>query len=133
MGPTAHAFRWIVLAKKKRKPLRTSIPKVGCPFCLEWLPTPAHLSQVHSMAGLGGRCECGACFVVDETGRSGGQALLDVQTLACDGDIDKALKLREGVDFELKTKPVHTQAGPRGLPVRGQSFVQPLVWAITLK
>jgi len=85
------------------------------------------------MEGLGGRCACGAYFVVDLSGRSGGQALLDVQTLACDGDLDRALELREGEHFELKTKPVQSQTGPGAQVLQGHSYMQPQVWAIELK
>jgi len=85
------------------------------------------------MDSLGGWCECGACFVVDATGRSGGQALLDVQTLACGGDVDQALKLREDEHFVLKSKPVRGQANPGGLVLQGHSYMQPRVWAIKLK
>ena len=49
--------------------------RVGCPFCWEWIPTPTQEKDVFSPEGcLGGRCTCGAVFVIDETGRLGGQA-----------------------------------------------------------
>ena len=69
---------------------------------------------------------------MDVTGRSGGQALLDVQTLACGGDVDQALKLREHEDFDLKSKPVRGQANPGGLVIQGHSYMQPRVWALKL-
>ena len=47
---------------------------------------------------------CGAVFVVDETGRSGGQALLDAQALLCSGDLDKALALDSSKDIEVKNR-----------------------------
>jgi hypothetical protein len=118
---------------KKRKPLKLGIPDVGCPFCWQWLPTPARLPDLPGSDSLGGRCECGAFFVLDVTGRSGGQALLDVQTLASGGDVDQALKLREGEHFELKSKPVRGRANPGGLVLQGHSYLQPQVWAIKLK
>ena len=120
------------VAKRKRRPLRTGIPRVGCPFCLQWLPAPTRLTATYSLDSLGGRCDCGAYFVVDVTGRSGGQALLDVQTLACGGDVDRALKLREDEDFDLRSKPVNDHTTPRGLAVRGHSYMQPKVWALKL-
>ena len=120
------------MEKKKRRPLRSGIPKVGCPFCFQWLPTPTRLPEMHGLDSLGGRCVCGAYFVVDVTGKSGGQALLDVQTLACGGDVDQALKLRENVDFDLKSKPVREQTGPGGFVVQGHSYMQPRVWALKL-
>jgi hypothetical protein len=121
------------VAKKKRKPLKSGIPKVGCPFCFQWLPAPKSLHEMHVLDSPGGRCACGAYFVVDVTGRSGGQALLDLQTLACGGDLDLALKLREDEDFELKSKPVRDQPNSRGRVVQGHSYMQPRVWALKLE
>jgi hypothetical protein len=120
------------VARKKRKPLSSGIPKVGCPFCLQWLPKATSLHEVHIMDSIGGRCACGAYFVVDVTGRSGGQALLDLQTLACGGDLEQALQLREHEDFELESKPVRGRANPGGLVIQGHSYMQPRVWALKL-
>ena len=120
--------------KPKRKPLKSSIPKIGCPFCWEWLPKPKRFLHVFSGDGcLGGRCECGAYFVIDETGRSGGQALIDVQALACEGDLERALKLREDIDFELKKKAYQKSTDAYGAGVRGHPEMQPKAWAIKLK
>lgn len=103
--------------------------KVGCPFCWEYLPKPKLITAVYSgEGGQGGCCSCGAFYIVDETGRSGGQALMDVQTMACAGDVDKALKLNSNVDFELKTKLLREDG--RNLP--GHSYLQPKIWAIKL-
>lgn len=118
---------------KKRKPLRSIAPRVGCPFCWEWLPTPTRQRDTYSQESLGGRCECGAWFVVDETGKSGGQALLDVQTLACGGDVERAMKLRENEDYELQSKPIDYQTSSGSVAVRGHSYMQPRVWALRLE
>jgi hypothetical protein len=119
--------------RKRKKPLRTHLPDIGCPFCWEWLPTPQ--IQLKSFSGsecMGGRCECGAFFVVDETGKSGGTALLDVQAVASDGDLERAMTLREGVDFELKTKGYHGESGSASGNARGHSHMDPILWAIRL-
>jgi len=90
--------------------------------------------EVYSGEGaLGGRCSCGAVFVLDETGRSGGQALMDAQTLACDGDLDRALKLDPKRDLEVKTKMIREQISRSGPSLPGHSYLQPKVWAIKLK
>jgi len=116
--------------KKKRRPLRTPLPRVGCPFCWEWLPDPkVQLKAFSGSECKGGKCPCGAFFVIDETGKAGGTALLDVQAIACDGDLDRAMTLREGVDFELKTKAV----GADGGTLRGHSHMDPKLWAIRLR
>jgi len=68
---------------------------------------------------------------VDETGKSGGQALLDATALACDGGLDRALELSSGVDYELKTRPLvdPSQRAGRG----GNSYMEPKVWFLMLK
>lgn len=121
------------LIRKKKRPLKLQPPKVGCPFCWEWLPVPTLLMNVFSGDGTpGGRCECGVYFVVDEIGKSGGQALLDVQAFAADGDLDKALTLKEGVDFELKTRAFQKNSGGFDGRTRGKSILQPKIWALRL-
>jgi hypothetical protein len=112
---------------KKRKPLKTPSLRAGCPFCWEWLPAAERLAKVFSSDSRGGRCSCGAFFVVDETGRSGGQALLDALALACGGDLDRAVTLDSGKDYEVKTKPL----GPERFA--NHSPAAPKVWAVKLK
>ena len=118
---------------KKRKAFKVSTPRVGCPFCWDWLPAAEDLTGLFSSDGRGGRCECGAVFVVDETGRLGGQAMMDVLALACDGDLDRAQRLDSKADYELKTKPL----APEGADFRGRfgshSPAAPKVWSIKLK
>lgn len=119
--------------KGKRRPLRARTYRVGCPFCWEWLPTPVARRDVFSGDGcLGGRCECGAFFVVDETGKLGGQALLDLQALACDGDLDRALRLTAGADFELKQKALADTTGQFRGRVRGKNPTGPRIWSLRL-
>jgi len=112
---------------KKRRRLKTPSLRAGCPFCWEWLPTAEKLTTVFSSDSRGGRCPCGAVFVVDETGRLGGQALLDALALACDGDLDRAVKLDSKRDYEVKTRPL----GPERLA--DHSPAAPKVWAVKLK
>jgi hypothetical protein len=115
-----------------RRSVKQNSLRVGCPFCWEWLPAPRLLYKVHSAEGAsGGLCECGAFFVIDHTGKSGGQALMDLLALACDGDLDRALAIREGSDFELRTKPLKEQSGRNRLA--GHSYLQPKIWALKLK
>ncbi len=123
----------ILKKRKKKRPFRPMLPDIGCPFCWEWLPRPGR--QPNSFSGvecMGGRCECGAFFVVDETGKSGGAALLDVQAIACDGDLDRAMALREGIDFELKTKGYQGESSTRSGNARGHSHMDPKLWAIRI-
>ena len=114
---------------KKRKSFRP-VAKVGCAFCWQWIPRPERVAA-HSLSGAwGGRCECGACFVVDDTGRFGGQALLDVLTLACDGDDRRALQLESGRDYEVRTKPL-VERDPRRSRQQGP-ICGPQVWFVKL-
>jgi len=123
----------LIKKKRNRKPLRMSFERVGCPFCWEWLPPPKHILNVFSGEGcMGGHCECGAVFVIDETGRLSGQALIDAQALACDGDLDKALTLDSKKDFEIKTRVYQATSRRFGDRVRGHSYLPPKVWAIKL-
>ena len=120
--------------RRKRSKLRTPNTRAGCPFCWEWLPQPSRRLDVFSGDGcLGGRCECGAFFVVDETGKLGGQALLDLQALACGGDLDRAIRLISDVDFELKKKPINDTTGHYRGRVQGQNPTGPQIWALLLK
>lgn len=82
---------------------------------------------------LGGRCSCGAGFVIDETGHSGGQALLDAQAVACDGDLDAALALASGEDYEVETRPYQGPINTVGRQRHGHSYMQPKVWFVKLK
>jgi len=123
------------LLKKGRRPLRMSAPRVGCPFCWEWLPPPKSQWKVFSGEGCrGGQCKCGVFFVLDEIGRGGGQALLDALALACDGDLDRALKLESGKDYQVKTKPLKETRATTG-PSKGRASPQagPKVWAVKLE
>lgn len=122
------------LKKKSKKPLRLTSPRVGCPFCWEWLPAAALQLRVFSGEGCrGGRCPCGAAFVMDDTGRSGGQALLDALALLCDGNLDRAPGLQENVDYELRTRTCQQSRSRQAEQVRGHSYLPPRVWAVRWK
>lgn len=116
------------------RPPRAPVFKVGCPFCWEWVPpATTHLNVFNGEGALGGQCaECGAYFVLDETGKRGGQALLDVQALACGGDLDRALELREGPDFELQTREIEASANTVSR-LRGPAYLRPKAWFLKLK
>jgi hypothetical protein len=58
---------------------------------------------------LAGRCSCGAVYAVDETGRLGGQALLDAQAVLCDGDLRLAMTLETGKQVDVHSKPLQSQ------------------------
>jgi hypothetical protein len=93
-------------AKKMRKATR-----MPCPFCEENVPAPSRVMTVFTPDGcLAERCSCGAVYAVDETGRLGGQALLDAQAVLCDGDLHLAMKLESGKDVDVKSQPCPSKA-----------------------
>jgi len=81
---------------------------------------------------MGGHCSCGAVFVVDETGKSGGQALLDVRALACDGDLDRAMKLVENTDCKIETKVYQSNTDSPFGRMQGHPLLKPKVWVLKL-
>jgi hypothetical protein len=88
--------------------------QILCPFCKEKVPSPRRVKEVFTSDGcLAARCACGAVYAVDETGRLGGQALLDAQVLLCDGDLEQAMSLGSGqhVDVRSQACPVLTIRG----------------------
>jgi hypothetical protein len=46
---------------------------------------------------------------VDETGRLGGQALLDAQAVLCDGDLRLAITLETGKQVDVRSRPFGIQ------------------------
>lgn len=72
----------------------------ACPYCGAALRRPK--SRPWNPASLlpGGRCECGAFFVVDPTGRNGGNALLEALADACGGDRARSDFLVPGRDYD---------------------------------
>jgi hypothetical protein len=77
---------------------------------------------------LGGRCSCGAVFVIDETGREGGRARLDLLALAADGDLDRALDLDGAGEVTLKHRDLGGGVGRFGRRMPAQGQLPPKVW-----
>ncbi len=103
-------------------------------MCGMRVATPEHTWDVHSSEGCrGGRCSCGAAYVLDETGSRGGQALLDVLTLLCDGGLDRAMSLDSGVDYETKPLPYVRSAASEASGWRVTPSRQPKIWFARLK
>jgi hypothetical protein len=80
--------------------------EIRCPFCQEGVPAPGRVMAVFTPDGcLAERCSCGAVYAVDETGRLGGQALLDAQAVLCDGDLQLAMTLESGKQVDVESQP----------------------------
>lgn len=100
---------------------KRNVPRNTCTFCHRKLRKPKHRDDVFSAEGCkGGTCGCGASWVLDETGKQGGTTLLDALMLLV-GDMDEAMKLQAGVDYEAKTE---IYKGRRAV----QRDVQPKMW-----
>jgi hypothetical protein len=84
--------------------------QILCPFCKESVPAPRRVKTVFTPGGcLAERCPCGAAYAVDETGRLGGQALLDAQAVLCEGDLHLAMALESGKHVDVRSKPLQSQ------------------------
>lgn len=70
-----------------------------CPFCRREIDPPKEMDITLFYEFDGGRCSCGAHYAFDPTTRNGGAVLLQAMVQACDGDWDRALSLRPGIDF----------------------------------
>jgi hypothetical protein len=85
--------------------------RILCPFCEDNVPAPSRVMTVFTPDGcLAGRCSCGAVYAVDETGRLGGQALLDAQAVLCDGDLNLAMTLESGKQVDAQSQPCSSKA-----------------------
>ena len=79
--------------------------QILCPFCKSKVPAPRRVMTVFTAEGcLAERCSCGAVYAVDETGRLGGQALLDAQAVLCEGDLRLAMTLETGKQVEVRSR-----------------------------
>ena len=85
--------------------------QVLCPFCKAEIPRPRRVMAVFTSDGcLAEACACGAVYAVDETGRLGGQALLDAQAVLCEGNLELAMTLETGKDVDVKGRRFGAQA-----------------------
>jgi hypothetical protein len=101
----------------------------ACVFCREPVGRPEFRLDLFSSDGsLAGRCRCGAVFVIDETGRAGGQAVLDLQALVCGADLDRALTLETGRDIEIVDVPIARREIAFVLPPGGYAHTPPRAW-----
>jgi hypothetical protein len=84
--------------------------QILCPFCKEKVPAPRRVMAAFTPEGcLAGACSCGAVYAVDETGRLGGQALLDAQAVLCEGDLKQAMTLETGKQVDVRSRPLGAQ------------------------
>ena len=108
--------------------------QLRCPFCKGNVPAPVRVMTVFTPAGcLGERCSCGAVYAVDETGRLGGQALLDAQALLCDGDLHRAMRLESGTQVEVRSRRCPTQTIQVGAGRLDRVSASARIWFVRLR
>lgn len=94
----------------ERSPFASRMRKarqILCPFCKAEVPSPRRVMAVFTPGGcLAEACACGAVYAVDETGRLGGQAMLDAQAVLCEGDLELAMTLETGRDVDVRSRPL---------------------------
>jgi hypothetical protein len=72
-----------------------------CPFCRTEIVRPIEVEGGQWYEFAGGWCRCGAVFALDPTARNGGAVFLQALLMVADGDMDRALGMAEGVDYEV--------------------------------
>lgn len=102
-----------------------------CLFCKERIDRPRKVRvPVFSLEGCkGGTCErCGAAYVLDETGKNGGDSLLDALAVACGGDLSRASGMQSS-EFQVRDGIYYRdQAAPRF----DRPYVTPKLWFVRL-
>jgi hypothetical protein len=77
------------------------IQPVRCPFCSAELLRPVEVEGGQWYDFAGGFCDCGAIFAHDPTARNGGAVFLQALVMATEGDMDRAMGLAEGEDYDV--------------------------------
>jgi hypothetical protein len=72
-----------------------------CPFCNTEVLRPAEVEGGQWYDFTGGCCGCGAVFAHDPTARNGGAVFLQALVMASEGDMDRAMGMTEGEDYEV--------------------------------
>lgn len=72
-----------------------------CPFCSAEILRPMEVEGGQWYDFAGGSCNCGAVFAHDPTARNGGAVFLQALVMAADGDMDRAMDMSEGVDYDV--------------------------------
>lgn len=89
---------------------------LACPFCRLSLEGPSEISLPFGSKAEGGKCQCGAVYIYDRSGRMTGEAFSDALLLAYEGDYDKAF----GADDEDYEEVTVSHARDRGRYVTGE-------------
>lgn len=105
--------------------------QILCPFCKAEVPEPRRVTTVFTPDGcLAGRCSCGAVYAVDETGRLGGQALLDAQAVLSEGDLRLAMTLETGKQVDVRSRRFGAQTIRGGGSRFGRTGASARAWFV---
>lgn len=102
-----------------------------CPFCRRPIGEPQEITSRFGSTFSGGKCDCGAVYVYDESGHHMGDAYVDALELAYDDDLDRAWSCTPGEDYEIielsydrrRNKFVRDVTGGRGMTVPAFLFL----------
>jgi hypothetical protein len=72
-----------------------------CPFCRAEIAPPGEVEGGQWYDFAAGSCTCGAVFAHDPTARNGGAVFLQALLMANDGDMDRAMDMSEGEDYDV--------------------------------
>jgi hypothetical protein len=72
-----------------------------CPFCRRPIEEPQEITSRFGSTFSGGKCDCGAVYVYDESGHHVGDAYVDALAFAFNDDLDKAWSYTPGEDYEI--------------------------------
>jgi hypothetical protein len=100
-----------------------------CLFCKERISKPKKVKvAVFSIEGCkGGVCaSCGTAYVMDETGKNGGDSLLDSLAVACGGDLARATALSSD-EYQVRDGIYYREMAGPGL---GRPYVIPKLWFV---
>jgi hypothetical protein len=99
------------MALRPRYKHRSRGQRAKCRFCSRTLPRPKKRENELALHPLlpGAKCPCGATYVVDPTGRNGGNALIDA-LIDLSGDRVNGPMLMRGHDYEEYIENYNTDA-----------------------
>jgi len=81
----------------------------------------------------GGRCTCGALYLLDATGKEGGRRMMDGLYLIADQDMDRALALQSGEDYRVESVCYNYRMHTAESRTRKKGYAQPKLWFFILK
>ncbi|MCX5718448.1 MAG: hypothetical protein NT055_00530 [Nitrospirae bacterium] len=71
-----------------------------CPFCGKMMDVPHKIRTRLGSDIVGGRCECEAVYVFDQSRHNLGEAYVDALNYACEGKCDNPWELIPGQDYQ---------------------------------